>query len=68
MENSDVAGKIFHATMSLTRRDVTGRSLARVLLAYPWMTVGVVTAIHWNALKLWLKGVPVHTHPGAIAT
>jgi hypothetical protein len=27
------------------------------------MTAGVVTAIHWNALKLWLKGNPVYTHP-----
>jgi len=55
---------IFDATMSLRRRELTGATLARALLAYPWMTAGVVTAIHWNALKLWLKGNQVYTHPG----
>jgi hypothetical protein len=63
MENYDAAGMIFDATMSLRRRELTGATLARALLAYPWMTAGVVTAIHWNALKLWLKGNPVYTHP-----
>ena len=63
MENYDAAGMIFDATMSLRRRELTGATLARALLAYPWMTAGVVTAIHWNALKLWLRGNPVYTHP-----
>lgn len=63
MENYDRQGMIFDATMSLRRRELTGRSLATALLAYPWMTAGVITAIHWNALKLWLKGNPVYSHP-----
>ena len=63
MENHDQDGMIFDATMSLTRRELSGRTLMRALLAYPWMTASVVFAIHWNALKLWLKGNPVHTHP-----
>ena len=40
-----------------------GASLASVLVHYPAMTVQVITAIYWHALKLRLKGVPVHTHP-----
>jgi DUF1365 family protein len=24
----------------------------------------VIAAIHWQALRLWLKRVPVHDHPG----
>jgi uncharacterized protein len=63
MENSDADGRIFDATLSLTRREITGRSLARVLLGYPWMTASVVAAIHWNALRLWLKGNPYFPHP-----
>jgi uncharacterized protein len=63
MENYDTRGKLFDATLSLTRREITGRSLAQALLAYPWMTASVTLAIHWNALKLWRKGNPVHTHP-----
>jgi DUF1365 family protein len=27
------------------------------------MTAQVVGGIHWQALRLWLKRVPVHDHP-----
>ena len=27
------------------------------------MTAQVVGAIYWHALRLWMKGVPVHDHP-----
>lgn len=54
----------FDATLVLHRRPWTGANLARVLWRYPLMTVRVVAAIHWQALRLWLKRVPVHDHPG----
>jgi DUF1365 family protein len=53
----------FDATMALTRRPLDGASLARVLWRYPLMTAQVVGAIHWQALRLWLKRNPVHDHP-----
>lgn len=56
-------GKVFDATMSLERRPISGPALAKTLASYPFMTGKVIAAIHWQALKLWLKGVPVHTHP-----
>ena len=41
----------------------TVSNMAKVLITYPMMTVKVILAIHWQALKLWLKGTPVHDHP-----
>ena len=53
----------FDATLSLERRALSPGSLARVLWRYPLMTAQVVGAIHWQALRLWLKRNPVHDHP-----
>jgi DUF1365 family protein len=63
MENSREGRKIFDATLVLSREEISSGSLARALAAYPLMTMKVVAAIHWQALKLWLKGAPVHDHP-----
>ena len=61
--------KIFDATLSLTRKEITGRTLAWVLLRYPFMTARVIAAIHWQALLLWIKGAHVHQHvPAKTAT
>ncbi|MHC9086591.1 DUF1365 domain-containing protein [Luteimonas sp. RIT-PG2_3] len=58
----------FDATLTLQRQPLDGRSLARVLWRYPAMTAQVVGAIHWQALKLWLKRNPVHDHPATSRT
>ena len=58
--------KMFDATMQLEHAPVTGARLAGMLLRFPLMTVQVVAAIHWQALRLWLKRVPVHTHPAKL--
>lgn len=38
------------------------RSSLGLLLSLPFMTLGVTFAIHWEALKLWLKGARYHRH------
>jgi uncharacterized protein len=42
----------FDATLNLQRQPLNRGSLARVLWRYPLMTVQVVLAIHWQALRL----------------
>jgi DUF1365 family protein len=53
----------FDATLSLRRRPLDGSGLARLLWRHPATTLQVLGAIHWQALRLWLKGTPVHDHP-----
>lgn len=55
----------FDASLILQRRPLNSASLARVLWRYPLMTTQVIGAIHWQALRLWLKRNPVHDHPAA---
>lgn len=51
------------ATMALVREEITPRSLNRILAEFPLMTLKVAAAIYWQALRLWMKRVPVHDHP-----
>jgi DUF1365 family protein len=63
MDVMDGATREFDATLTLQRRPLDGAALARLLWRWPAMTLQVVGAIHWQALRLWLKRVPVHDHP-----
>lgn len=61
--NDAIRRREFDATLVLRRHAIDGVGLARVLWRYPLMTIKVVVAIHWQALRLWLRGNPVHDHP-----
>lgn len=51
--------QILDATLSLERREWDAAEIRRALVRHPLMTAKVVAAIHWEALRLWWKGVPV---------
>jgi uncharacterized protein len=55
--------RVFDAALSLDRRPITGRTLTRLLLGHPPMTMKVSGAIYAEALRLRLKGVRPHPHP-----
>ena len=57
--------QIFDATLKLEPREWNRKNLHAVLRNYPWMTLKVISAIHWQAARLWWKKVPIVHHPGA---
>lgn len=57
------ARHLFDATLRLRRTEISGRSLAAVLLRHPWMTASVLAAIYVQAFRLWWKKTPFHPHP-----
>ncbi len=63
MNQSDRHGKVFDATMTMKRKEISGAALARVLVRYPMLTAQVIARIHVEALRLWLKRVPIVPHP-----
>ncbi len=51
------------ATFNGDALEITSLAIARLLLRFPLMTINVVAKIHWQALKLWLKGATFHRSP-----
>lgn len=64
MVNRERGISVFDASLGLRRRPMNARELRRAVLRFPIMGVRVLAGIHWQALRLWLKRIPVHDHPG----
>ncbi|HEY7774464.1 MAG TPA: DUF1365 domain-containing protein [Marinagarivorans sp.] len=60
--------KVMDATLMLTAEPVTRKKLNRLLIEYPLMTVKVISAIYWQALRLAIKRVPFYGHPDSRTT
>jgi DUF1365 family protein len=63
IDGIDADGIIIRTALNGRRQDLTDRALARLLLAFPLLTLKVIAAIHWEALRLWLKGVKMTRRP-----
>ena len=58
IDYDDADGELLRTAIGGKPRAWSSRALAGALLRMPFLTAGVMFRIHWQALKLWLKGVP----------
>jgi DUF1365 family protein len=63
IEGHDAGGKIISAAYVGQRHDLTDADLLRAFIAQPLLAAQVLGAIHWEALKLWRKGMRVRARP-----
>ncbi len=61
----DAEGPLIATCFAGRRREVTDGALISAFFSYPLLTLAVVAGIHWEALKLFLKGIKVRRLPQA---
>jgi uncharacterized protein len=54
---TDREGPLLAATFNGRRRALTSAALLRSFFALPVVSLKIIAAIHWEALRLWLKGL-----------
>ncbi|MGB1290291.1 MAG: DUF1365 domain-containing protein [Porticoccaceae bacterium] len=62
MQNHRQGKKIFDVELNLTAQPINSKTLAAQLIKIPLMSVKVTAGIYWQALKIWIKGVPFLGH------
>ncbi|MBC7670449.1 MAG: DUF1365 family protein [Gemmatimonadaceae bacterium] len=63
----DEAGLLLAASFAGERRELTDRALLRAVATHPWQVAGVLAAIHWEAVKMVLKGFRLLPGPKKVA-
>ena len=65
VEVNDAQGRVLVAAFAGRQIALTDAALWRAWWTHPLMTLGVMAAINWEALKIWLKGEHVRPRPKA---
>jgi uncharacterized protein len=60
---TDREGPLLAATFNGRRSKLTTAALLRSFFALPLVTLKIASAIHWEALRLWLKGARLVPRP-----
>jgi DUF1365 family protein len=60
---TDAHGPVLAAAFSGKRRALTGWALLRASALLPLVTFKIIAAIHWQALRLWIKGAKIVPRP-----
>lgn len=59
---NDEQGVLITAGYTARQLPLTASQLLKVFIRFPLLGAKVVGGIHWEALKLWLKGIPLFKH------
>jgi DUF1365 family protein len=65
IDHDDPQGPLLATSVSGASAPLTPGRLRAVMWRMPLAVVAVMLRIHWQALQLWLKGVPWHSKPAA---
>ena len=65
IDHDDADGTLLQTSVSGTLQPLSAASTRRAFFGMPLMTFGVVARIHWQALRLAIKRVPLHRRPPA---
>lgn len=63
IDTFDGEGPVLTARHLARRVELTDAALLKAFFAIPFLTLKVVGGIHWEALKIWLKGVRLRKRP-----
>lgn len=63
LDKSPQAKKVFDATMALTRQPMSSLAMIKAWFSLPFSAIKIVTLIYWQALKIFIRGVPFIPHP-----
>ena len=57
IDQRDKEGKLLFASQDGIRANLTTKNLILAYLKNPLMTIKIISAIHYEAFRLWLKGI-----------
>jgi len=59
IDQNDKDGKLLYASQDGKAKELNEKNLLLSFISHPLMTFKIIVAIHYEALKLWLKGIKV---------
>lgn len=63
IQGEDKEGPVIVASLAGQRHALSDGTLLKTFFVFPLMTLTVVAGIHWEALKLWIKGMQLRPRP-----
>ena len=57
INQDDERGKLLYASQDGVKKELNNKNLISSYISHPLMSFKIIGAIHFEALKLWLKGI-----------